>query len=73
VRSKHLKLLLRQLRRMQFGRKSEKLERLRAKHPQYDAEMLADDAPVLRSTPVRITAWGKDLEPQRPSRDSHQE
>jgi PPOX class probable F420-dependent enzyme len=32
---------------------------LRAKYPQYDAEMLADDAPVLRITPVRITAWGK--------------
>lgn len=33
--------------------------RLRAKYPQYDAEMLADDAPVLRITPARITAWGK--------------
>jgi PPOX class probable F420-dependent enzyme len=32
---------------------------LRAKYPQYDADMLADDAPVLRITPVRITAWGK--------------
>jgi hypothetical protein len=32
---------------------------LRAKYPQYDADMLADDAPVLRVTPVRITAWGK--------------
>ena len=32
---------------------------LRAKYPQYDAEMLADEAPVLRITPVRITAWGK--------------
>lgn len=35
------------------------IERLRAKYPQYDASMLADDAPVLRITPVRITAWGK--------------
>jgi coenzyme F420-0:L-glutamate ligase/coenzyme F420-1:gamma-L-glutamate ligase len=32
---------------------------LRAKYPQYDADMLAADAPVLRITPVRITAWGK--------------
>jgi len=32
---------------------------LRAKYPQYDKRMLADDAPVLRITPVRITAWGK--------------
>jgi PPOX class probable F420-dependent enzyme len=42
---------------------SEELKRaialLRAKYPQYDADMLADDAPVLRITPVRITAWGK--------------
>src|ERR1700736_6269282 len=35
------------------------IQRLRAKYPQYDAGMLADDAPVLRITPVRITAWGK--------------
>jgi PPOX class probable F420-dependent enzyme len=32
---------------------------LRAKYPQYNAAMLADDAPVLRITPLRITAWGK--------------
>jgi PPOX class probable F420-dependent enzyme len=32
---------------------------LRAKYAQYDANMLADDAPVLRITPVRVTAWGK--------------
>ena len=35
------------------------IQRLRAKYPQYDADMLADDALVLRITPVRITAWGK--------------
>jgi PPOX class probable F420-dependent enzyme len=35
------------------------IQTLRAKYPQYDADMLADDAPVLRITPVRITAWGK--------------
>jgi PPOX class probable F420-dependent enzyme len=35
------------------------IQRLRAKYPQYDAHMLADDAPVLRITPVRITSWGK--------------
>ena len=34
------------------------IQRLRAKYLQYDANMLADDAPVLRVTPVRITAWG---------------
>jgi len=32
---------------------------LRAKYPQYDASMLADDDLLLRITPVRITAWGK--------------
>jgi len=32
---------------------------LRAKYPQYSLDMLADDAPVLRITPLRITAWGK--------------
>jgi len=35
------------------------IQSLRAKYRQYDAEMLADDAPVLRITPLRITAWGK--------------
>jgi coenzyme F420-0:L-glutamate ligase/coenzyme F420-1:gamma-L-glutamate ligase len=35
------------------------IQRLRAKYPQYDTDMLADDASVLRITPVRITAWGK--------------
>jgi PPOX class probable F420-dependent enzyme len=35
------------------------IELLRAKYPQYNLNMLADDAPVLRITPVRITAWGK--------------
>jgi PPOX class probable F420-dependent enzyme len=34
------------------------IQRLRAKYQQYDAEMLADDAPVLRITPRRITSWG---------------
>ena len=32
---------------------------LRAKYAQYSADMLFDDAPVLRITPVRITAWGR--------------
>lgn len=31
---------------------------LRAKYPQYSPEMLDDDAPLLRITPQRITAWG---------------
>jgi len=35
------------------------IKRLRAKYPQYDADMLPADAPVLRITPVRITVWGK--------------
>ena len=34
------------------------LECLRAKYPQYAAGMLADDAPIIRITPQRITAWG---------------
>ena len=34
------------------------IQRLRAKYPQYDADMLADDALVLRITPQRITTWG---------------
>jgi PPOX class probable F420-dependent enzyme len=35
------------------------IQSLRAKYLQYDVNMLADDAPVLRITPLRITAWGK--------------
>jgi PPOX class probable F420-dependent enzyme len=35
------------------------LAQLRAKYLQYDAGMLADDAPILRITPQRITTWGK--------------
>jgi PPOX class probable F420-dependent enzyme len=35
---------------------------LRAKYPQYNADMLADDAPVLRITPLRVTAWGQGLD-----------
>jgi len=35
------------------------IQLLRAKYPQYDANMLTDDAPVLRITPVRVVAWGK--------------
>jgi len=34
------------------------LQLLRAKYPQYGPDMLQDDAPVLRITPRRITAWG---------------
>jgi PPOX class probable F420-dependent enzyme len=34
------------------------LQLLRAKYPQYKSDMLQDDAPVLRITPVRVTAWG---------------
>lgn len=35
------------------------IERLRAKYPQYNSDMLADDALVLRITPASITAWGQ--------------
>ena len=35
------------------------IQLLRTKYPQYSADMLADDAPVLRITPARITAWGR--------------
>ena len=35
------------------------LQCLRAKYPQYSPEMLEDDAPLLRITAQRITAWGK--------------
>ena len=35
------------------------IQSLRTKYPQYDGDMLVDDAPVLRITPMQITAWGK--------------
>jgi len=35
------------------------IQHLRAKYPQYDASILADDAPILRITPIRVTAWGE--------------
>ena len=35
------------------------IQHLRAKYPQYDMNMLPQDSPVLRITPVRITAWGQ--------------
>jgi len=35
------------------------IQHLRAKYPQYDESLLADDAPILRITPVRVTAWGE--------------
>jgi PPOX class probable F420-dependent enzyme len=35
------------------------LAQLRAKYPQYDSGMLADDAPIVRITPQRITSWGR--------------
>src|SRR5215467_12530684 len=35
------------------------LRRLKAKYPQYRSGMLPTDAPVLRITPLRMTAWGK--------------
>jgi hypothetical protein len=44
------------------------IQHLRSKYPQYNAEMLADDDPVLRITPRRITTWG-EIEPARSGRD----
>ena len=35
------------------------IRKLRAKYPQYAQGMLADDAPIIRITPERTTAWGK--------------
>jgi PPOX class probable F420-dependent enzyme len=35
------------------------IQHLKAKYRQYETGMLSDDAPVLRITPVQITAWGK--------------
>jgi PPOX class probable F420-dependent enzyme len=35
------------------------IRKLRAKYPQYAQGMLADDAPIIRITPVRATFWGK--------------
>jgi PPOX class probable F420-dependent enzyme len=34
------------------------IQLLRVKYPQYGPDMLHDDAPVLRITPRRVTAWG---------------
>jgi PPOX class probable F420-dependent enzyme len=34
------------------------IRKLRAKYPQYAAGMRADDAPILRIKPGRVTAWG---------------
>jgi PPOX class probable F420-dependent enzyme len=35
------------------------IRKLRDKYPQYALGMLADDAPIIRITPERITSWGK--------------
>ena len=37
------------------------IRKLRAKYPQYGQGMLADDAPIIRITPVQTTSWGKNL------------
>lgn len=34
------------------------IRKLRAKYPQYSQGMLADDAPIIRISPQRITSWG---------------
>lgn len=35
------------------------IRKLRTKYPQYAQGMLADDAPIIRITPERVTHWGK--------------
>jgi PPOX class probable F420-dependent enzyme len=35
------------------------IRKLRAKYPQYASGMLAEDAPIIRITPERITYWGE--------------
>ena len=35
------------------------IRRLKEKYQQYAAGMLADDAPIIRITPERISSWGK--------------
>lgn len=35
------------------------ISKLRTKYPQYAQGMLADDAPIIRITPERVTVWGK--------------
>jgi coenzyme F420-0:L-glutamate ligase / coenzyme F420-1:gamma-L-glutamate ligase len=41
------------------GEHAEAVRQLKAKYSQYAAGMLADDAPVIRITPERITSWGR--------------
>ena len=38
--------------------RAQAMRKLRDKYPQYAAGMLADDAPILRITPLRIRSWG---------------
>ena len=38
--------------------RAQAIRKLRDKYPQYAAGMLGDDAPILRITPGRVTAWG---------------
>ena len=35
------------------------IRKLKAKYPQYSRGMLADDAPIIRISPERITSWGR--------------
>jgi len=35
------------------------IRRLKEKYPQYAAGMLADDAPIIRIDPERISSWGQ--------------
>jgi PPOX class probable F420-dependent enzyme len=39
--------------------RAQAIQLLRGKYPQYGANLLPADAPVLRISPVRVTAWGK--------------
>ena len=42
---------------MEDSERSRVIDALRVKYPQYE-RMLADDAPVIRVTPLRVSSWG---------------
>ncbi len=46
------------VRRSARAERARAIRKLREKYPQYAAGMLADDAPILRITPLRVRSWG---------------
>ena len=50
------------------GERRDAIAALRAKYPQYE-RLLADDAPVIRVTPERVSAWGNFAEERRDRRE----